>query len=72
MTFLEVLQKIHNNEATAFVRDFSTRHADVTRNGAYERIISSSDYSNITTDDIFATDWEIYKQGMPVETSLNI
>jgi len=60
MTFLEVLQKIHNNEATTFVRDFDNRYADETCNGAYTQMLSPYNYRNITTDDIFATDWEVY------------
>lgn len=60
MTFLEVLQEIHNNEADCFVRDFSTRYQNNERNGAYTVMLSYFDYREITTEDIFATDWEEY------------
>lgn len=62
MTFLEILQKIHNNEACCFVRDFSTNYQNNERNGAYT-VILSGDFDcrkEITTEDIFATDWEVY------------
>lgn len=60
MTFLEVLQKIHNQEANCFVRDFDNRYQNSERNGVYTRMLCESDCSSITSEDIFATDWEVY------------
>ena len=62
MTFYEVLIKIHENNSLTFVRNFDTSYQNFDRNGVYTVKLESFPSRELTTEDIYATDWEIYDE----------
>lgn len=62
MTFYEVLIKIHENNSLTFVRNFDTSYQKFDRNGVYTVKLESFPSRELTTEDIYATDWEIYDE----------
>ena len=62
MTFYEVLIKIHENNSLTFVRNFDTSYQNFDRNGVYAVKLESFPSRELTTEDIYATDWEIYDE----------
>lgn len=62
MTFYEVLIKIHENNSLTFVRNFDTSYQSFDRNGVYTVKLESFPSRELTTEDIYATDWEIYDE----------
>lgn len=62
MTFYEVIIKIHENNSLTFVRNFDTSYQNFNRNGVYTVKLESFPSRELTTEDIYATDWEIYNE----------